>query len=143
MEDVIPVLETFVDRTPGSKLEVNSFSLSWYYGDADLELGEKRFIEIRTVLTSLTSNTDLSVFHGNKVVEVKSNKVSKGYAAVQILKEKNFDNIIAIGDDWTDEYMFEDLPEHAHTIKVGLSKTNAKYYLTKVDEVRQFLKKLI
>jgi len=143
MEDVISVLETFVDRTPGSKLEINPFSLSWYYGDADIELGEKRFIEIRTVLTSLTSNTDLSVFHGNKVVEVKSNKVSKGYAAVQILKEKNFDNIIAIGDDWTDEYMFEDLPEDAHTIKVGLKKTNAKYYLTKVNEVRQFLEKMI
>jgi len=143
MDDVIPVLETFVDRTPGSKLEIHPYSISWYYGDADLELGEKRFIEIRTVLTSLTSNTDLSVFHGNKVVEVKSNKVSKGYAAVQILKEKNFDNIIAIGDDWTDEYMFEDLPDDAHTVKVGLSKTNAKYYLTKVNEVRQFLESLV
>lgn len=143
MEDVIPVLETFVDRTPGSKLEVNPFSLSWYYGDTDLELGEKRFIEIRTVLTSLTANTDVSVFHGNKVVEIKSNKVSKGYAAVQILKEKAFDNIIAIGDDWTDEYMFEDLPENAHTIKVGLKKTNAKYYLTKVAEVRRFLIEMI
>jgi trehalose 6-phosphate synthase/phosphatase len=139
MENVIPILETFVDRTPGSRLEINRFSLSWYYGDADLEMGEKRVIEIRTVLTSLTSNTDLSVFHGNKVVEVKSNKVSKGYAAVQILKEKNFDNIIAIGDDWTDEYMFEDLPDHAHTIKVGLRKTNAKYYVKKVEEVRAFL----
>jgi len=143
MEDVIPVLETFVDRTPGSKLEINRFSLSWYYGDTDLELGEKRFIEMRTVLTSLTANTDLSVFHGNKVVEIKSNKVSKGYAAVQILKEKEFDNIIAIGDDWTDEYMFEDLPDHAHTIKVGLKETNARYYLKKVNEVRNFLQKMI
>ncbi len=105
-------------------------------------MGEKRFIEIRTVLTSLTANTDLSVFHGNKVVEIKSNKVSKGYAAVQILKEKEFDNIIAIGDDWTDEYMFEDLPEYAHTIKVGLTKTHARYYLTKVKEVLQFLTKM-
>jgi trehalose 6-phosphate synthase/phosphatase len=139
MEDVIPILETFVDRTPGSKLEVNRFSLSWYYGDADLEMAEKRVIEINTVLTSLTSNSDVSVFHGNKVVEVKSHKVSKGHAALQILKEKNFDNIIAIGDDWTDEYMFEDLPETAHTVKVGLKRTNAKYYVSKVKDVRNFL----
>ena len=107
---------------------------------SDIEMGEKRVTEINTVLTSLTSNTDLSVFHGKEVVEVKSTKVSKGYAALQVLKEKAFDNIIAIGDDWTDEYMFEDLPDEAHTIKVGIRKTNAKYYVKHVEEVRAFLK---
>jgi trehalose 6-phosphate synthase/phosphatase len=142
MEDVIPVLETFVDRTPGSYLDINRFSLAWHYGDADIEMGEKRVIEINTVLTSLTSNTDISVFHGKEVVEVKSTKVSKGYAALQVLKEKEFDNIIAIGDDWTDEYMFEDLPEETHTIKVGIRKTKAKYFVKKVEEVRSFLKAL-
>jgi len=142
MDDVIPVLENFVDRTPGSYLDINRFSLAWYYGGADIEMGEKRVTEINTVLTSLTSNTDLSVFHGKEVVEVKSTKVSKGYAALQVLKEKEFDNIIAIGDDWTDEYMFEDLPDEAHTIKVGIRKTNAKYYLNRVEEVRAFLNKL-
>lgn len=140
MEDVIPVLENFVDRTPGSYLDVNRFSLAWHYGGADIEMGEKRVTEINTVLTSLTSNTDLSVFHGKEVVEVKSTKVSKGYAALQVLKEKEFDNIIAIGDDWTDEYMFEDLPEEAHSIKVGIRKTNAKYFVKRVEEVRTFLK---
>jgi len=142
MEDVIPVLENFVDRTPGSYLDVNRFSLAWHYGDADIEMGEKRVTEINTVLTSLTSNTDLSVFHGKEVVEVKSTKVSKGYAALQILKEKEFDNIIAIGDDWTDEYMFEDLPDEAHSIKVGIRKTNAKYFVKRVEEVRAFLEHL-
>lgn len=142
MQNVIPILETFVDRTPGSRLEINRFSLAWHYGNADIEMGEKRVIEINTVLTSLTSNTDVSVFHGKEVVEVKSTKVSKGYAALQVLKEKDFDNIIAIGDDWTDEYMFEDLPEYAHTIKVGLRKTNAKYFVNEVKEVRDLLKYL-
>jgi trehalose 6-phosphate synthase/phosphatase len=143
MEDVIPILETFVDRTPGSRLEVSRFSVKWHYGDADIEMGEKRVIEINTVLTSLISNTDLSVYHGNEVVEVKSSKVNKGSAASQVLKEKNFDNIIAIGDDWTDEFMFEDLPNNALTVKVGVRKTKAKYFVKKVDEVRSFLKDLI
>jgi len=142
MADVIPVLENFVDRTPGSYLDVNRFSLAWHYGDADIEMGEKRVTEINTVLTSLTSNTDLSVFHGKEVVEVKSTKVSKGYAALQVLKEKTFDNIIAIGDDWTDEYMFEDLPDEAHSIKVGIRKTNAKFFVKRVEEVRAFLEHL-
>jgi len=142
MEDIVPVLETFVDRTPGSNLEQKRFSLAWHYRNCDQEMAEKRVIEINTVLTSLISNTDLSILRGNKVLEIKSNKVNKGSAALQVLKEKDFDNIIALGDDWTDEYMFEDLPENAYTLKVGLKKTKAKYYLNRVEEVRAFLKRL-
>ena len=142
MEDVIPILETFVDRTPGSSLEQKRFSVAWHYRNADLDMAEKRVIEINTVLTSLISNTDLTIMQGNKVLEIKSSKVNKGRAALQVLNEKDFDNIIAFGDDWTDEYMFEDLPQTAHTIKVGLKRTNAKYYLNKVEEVRAFLERL-
>ncbi|RRO16394.1 bifunctional alpha,alpha-trehalose-phosphate synthase (UDP-forming)/trehalose-phosphatase [Flavobacteriaceae bacterium 14752] len=142
MEDVIPILETFVDRTPQSSLEQKSFSVAWHYRNSDLEMAEKRVVEINTVLTSLISNTDLTIMHGNKVLEVKSSKANKGRAALNVLNEKKFDNIIALGDDWTDEYMFEDLPEYAHTIKVGLKKTSAKYYLNKVEEVRSFLNTL-
>ena len=143
MEDVIPVLETFVDRTPGTSLEQKRFSLAWHYRNADLEMAEKRVVEINTVLTSLISNTDLTIMQGNKVLEIKSSKVNKGNAALQVLREKDFDNIIAFGDNWTDEYMFEDLPVNAHTIKVGLKKTNAKSYLNRVEEVRAFLERLV
>jgi trehalose 6-phosphate synthase/phosphatase len=142
MEDVIPVLETFVDRTPGASLEQKRFSLAWHYHNADIEMAEKRVVEINTVLTSFISNTDLTIMHGNNVIEVISSKVNKGTAASQVLKEKDFDNIIAFGDDWTDEYMFENLPEKACTVKVGLKKTNAKYYVKRVEEVRAFLKNL-
>jgi trehalose 6-phosphate synthase/phosphatase len=50
---------------------------------------------------------------------------------------------MAIGDDWTDEYMFRELPENAITIKVGIKHTNAKYNLGSVNEVRDLLKSLI
>jgi len=143
MEDVIPVLETFVDRTPRSSLEQKQFSLVWHYRNVDVEMAEKRVVEINTVLTSFISNTDLTVMNGNKVLQIKSSKVNKGNAAVKVLNEKKFDNILSIGDNWTDEYMFEQLPEDTHTIKVGLKETNAKYYVKKVDEVRSFLKDLI
>jgi trehalose 6-phosphate synthase/phosphatase len=143
MENVIPVLETFVDRTPGSSLEQKQFSLVWHYRNVDVEMAEKRVVEINTVLTSFISNTDLTIMKGNNVLQIKSSKVNKGNAALMVLQEKEFDNIIALGDDWTDEYMFEDLPDYSHTITVGLKKTNAKYFVKRVEEVRAFLKELV
>jgi len=92
------------------------------------------------VLTSLTSNNDLSVLKGNKVIEIKSSSVNKGRAASRLLTANEYDFIFCIGDDWTDEYMFQELPETAYTVKVGFVKTAAKYYVKNPDEVRDVLK---
>lgn len=143
MENVLPVLETFVDRTPGTLVEQKKYSLAWHYRNADLELAQKRKVEINTVLTSFISNTDLTLLKGNKVIEIKSSKVNKGRACSHVLNQKKYDHIFALGDDWTDEFMFEELPQKAHTIKVGLKKTKAKYYLNKTDAVRTFLTSLL
>jgi len=140
MEDVLPVLETFVDRTPGTLVEKKKYSLAWHYRKTDVELAQKRLVEIRTVLTSFISNTDLTLLEGNKVIEIKSSKVNKGRASSNLADHFPSDHIFAIGDDWTDEFMFEELPEKAHTIKVGVRKTKAKYYVNTVEEVRSLLK---
>ncbi|MBZ9777559.1 bifunctional alpha,alpha-trehalose-phosphate synthase (UDP-forming)/trehalose-phosphatase [Psychroflexus sp. CAK8W] len=142
MEDVLPVLETFVDRTPGTLIEKKKYSLAWHYRNTDLELAQKRLVEIRTVLTSFISNTDLTLLEGNKVLEIKSSKVNKGRAASNLADHFPAEHIFAIGDDWTDEFMFEELPEKAHTIKVGVRKTKAKYYVNSVENVRSLLKTL-
>jgi trehalose 6-phosphate synthase/phosphatase len=140
MEDIKPVLESFVDRTPGSFIEEKNFSLAWHYRNADIELAQKRLSEISTVLTSFISNTDLTLLDGNKVLEVKSSKVNKGRACNYVLQQHKYKHIFAFGDDWTDEFMFEGLPKHAHTVKIGLQKTQAKYYLNSVEEVRTVLR---
>ena len=91
------------------------------------------------VLTSLIANDDLSVLTGNKVLEIKSSGVNKGRAAMRILTENEYDFVFAIGDDWTDEFMFQELPESSVTVKVGLQKTHAKYYLENIQKVRELL----
>lgn len=143
MPSVLSVLEKFVDRTPGSSIEKKKFSLAWHYRKVDTELARKRLIEIKTVLNSFISNTDLTMLDGNKVLEVKSSKVSKGRASTQIQNQLNFDEILCFGDDWTDEFMFEDLPEKTHSVKVGLQKTKAKYYVHSPEEVRRILRYLL
>jgi trehalose 6-phosphate synthase/phosphatase len=141
-ENVIPVIEKFVDNTPGTILEEKKFSVAWHYRKADPELAQLRLVEIKTVLTSFISNTDLTLLEGNKVIELKSSKVSKGRASSLIYNEKKYDHVFALGDDWTDEFMFEDLPEKTNSIKVGLIKTKAKYYVNSPKEVRALLKEL-
>lgn len=139
MEIIRPVLETFADRTPGTFIEEKKYSLAWHYRKADPELAQIRAIELNTVVTSLISNNELTVLNGNKVIEVKNSRVNKGRAAGYLLSEKDYDFILAIGDDWTDEYMFEEIPNWAYSIKVGYQKSKAKYYVKSTQEVRQLL----
>lgn len=139
MEKIRPVLESFVDRSPGTFIEEKNYSLAWHYRNTDPDFGNKRASELTTVLTSLIANDDLTVLSGNKVLEIKSSGVNKGRAAMRMLAEDEYDFVFAIGDDWTDEFMFQELPESSVTVKVGLQKTHAKYYLDNTQKVRELL----
>lgn len=143
MEKIHPVLESFVDRTPGSFIEEKNYSLAWHYRKTDPDFGQKRATELNTVLTSLIANDDLSILNGNKVIEIKSSNVNKGRAAMRVFSQKEYDFVFAIGDDWTDEFMFQELPESAITVKVGRQKTQATYYVDSIKNVRGLLEHFI
>ena len=140
MSSIRPVLESFVDRTPGTFIEEKNYSLAWHYRKSDPQLGGQRANELSSVVKDLTSNHDLSVLNGNKVIEIKNSGVNKGRAATKQLKEK-YDFIFAIGDDWTDEYMFRELPDETFTVKVGLQKTDADYFVDDTEQVKHLLEK--
>ena len=141
METVKPILEKFVDRTAGTFIEEKNYSLAWHYRNADPDLGEKRASELSTVLKELSANNELGVLDGNKVLEIKDSTIHKGKAATKHIFDKNYDFKFAIGDDWTDEYMFQDLPEDTYSVKVGLQKTAARFYVDDTDRVRDLLKR--
>lgn len=142
MENIRPILQTYADRTPGTFVEEKEYSLAWHYRKADPELAHMRANELITVLTSLVENKGLSVLEGSKVLEIKSSAVNKGRAATRLLSG-DFDFILAIGDDWTDEYMFEVLPGNAYTIKVGYRKTAARFAVQDSYAVRKVLKSFV
>lgn len=141
-EVIRPVIELFVDRTPGSFLEEKNYSLAWHYRRSDPELGTLQANELKDELTSMVANRNLEIMEGNKVLEVKNAGINKGRAASRLLHNDSFDFILGIGDDWTDEYLFEELPEESITIKVGLRNTLAKYNISNYTEVRNLLEKL-
>jgi len=142
MKSLKPILETFVDRTPGTFIESKNYSLAWHYRTADPELAQTRTMELNTVLTSMVANNDLSILKGNKVIEIKSSNVNKGRAVSHLLVKDDYDFILIMGDDWTDEYMFEEAPEDAFTIKVGYNKTKARFQIKDSNRVRDLLCRL-
>ncbi|MCD6319901.1 MAG: bifunctional alpha,alpha-trehalose-phosphate synthase (UDP-forming)/trehalose-phosphatase [Candidatus Desulfofervidaceae bacterium] len=141
-EEIKPVLETYVDRTPGSFIEEKEYSLVWHYRKADPELTLVRARELKDALLHLTTNLNLGILEGNKVIEVKNVGINKGRAALKWTSKQKWDFILAIGDDWTDEDVFLILPERAYSIKVGIGYSKAKFTVPSYRKVRELLKEL-
>ena len=138
-----PILESFTDRTPGSLIEVKKYSLAWHFRNVDPVLGNKRANDLKVTLQQLIANHNLEILEGDKVLEIKTSGVNKGKSANKMLLNEKYDFILSMGDDWTDEYMFKELPESTHTIKVGLKPTLAKHYISGPEDVPSLLDDLI
>lgn len=142
MEIIEPLLQNFVDRTPRSFIEYKNYSLVWHYRHSDPDMGQQRAWELKEDLKNYIANLNLEIMDGDKVIEIKNAGINKGRAAHNKIGGQKFDFMLAIGDDWTDEYTFKALPDTATTIKVGTKSTSAKYYLNDVPDVRKLLAKL-
>lgn len=140
-EIIRPIMDSFVDRTPGTFIEEKNYSLAWHYRRADHNMAQIRTRELKILLTGLVAENGLAVLEGEKVLEVKDSAVSKGRAAANLVTAGGADYIFAAGDDVTDEYMFEELPESAHSIKVGSTDTKARYYVADIRELKMLLQR--
>ena len=135
-------LEAIVDRTPGSFIEEKSYSIAWHYRKLDPGLAEIRKHELMENLNLRISGTNLQLMEGNKVLEIKDNKVNKGLASTSWLEKDEWDFIMAVGDDYTDEDTFKAMPDKAYTLKVGFTATAAKYNIDTVSDVQKLLTKM-
>ncbi|MFH1370081.1 MAG: bifunctional alpha,alpha-trehalose-phosphate synthase (UDP-forming)/trehalose-phosphatase [Planctomycetota bacterium] len=139
---IMPILQIYADRLPDAFVEEKEYSVVWHYRRAEPELASIRARELTDDLMNFTANLDVQILQGNKVVEIRCGGVTKGVAANQFLAGHNFDFILALGDDWTDEEMFKVLPETAYSIKVGLRSSHAKFNLHSHKEVLELLMEL-
>ena len=137
-----PLIQQFVDRTPGSFMEEKNYSLAWHYRKTDPGLAEIRKHELIEQLSHFITGKSLQVMEGNKVLEVKNDEVNKGKATLRLIENNTYDFILAIGDDHTDEDTFKALPDNATTLKVGFSETAAKYNINAVENVIALLQKM-
>jgi trehalose 6-phosphate synthase/phosphatase len=138
---ILPVLNMYVDRCNGSMIEEKHASLAWHFRNAEEDIASIRMHELRDDLSGiLREDLKLRVIEGHKVLEVKSAFYDKGTSATQLLGTSEFDFIMALGDDKTDEDLFNAIPEHGYTIKIGTDKPfGAKFNLIKQSHVYDFL----
>lgn len=141
-ETILPMMELYVDRTPGSFVEEKSYSLVWHCRRCDPALAQLRMHELKDALMATTRNMELGVFEGSKIIEVKNIGINKGAAAEIWLAGRNWDFVFAAGDDYTDEDMFSVLPPSATSVKLGQGASKATYHLESPDRLRALLKEL-
>ncbi len=141
-EEVIPILDMYTDRLPGSYVQEREYSVAWHYHRADIEQASQLVKEVNDHLLSITTNISAHVIHGSKVIEVSNSGINKGELAMHWLSKKDYDFILAIGAGWSDEMLFQTMPAHAWSVKVGLSQTAANYVVKDQADAIDLLNKL-
>lgn len=141
---VLPILDRITLTCPNSFVEEKLFSLSWHYRNTELQSGHAHSRALIYILENTIHSYNLKILDGNKVVEIMTKEIGKGKAVKNLIKQNNYDYILSIGDDKTDEEMFEFFLNNANadTIKVGNGSTCAKYKLDDVSKVISLLEQL-
>jgi trehalose 6-phosphate synthase/phosphatase len=135
-----PILNDYVDRCNGSMMEEKNASIVWHYRNADEEIASLRINELKDDLYEILKNElKLNVLEGDKVLEVKSILYDKGTVANALLNKENYDFILALGDDSTDEDLFRVIPDYGFTIKVGSKPTNARFNIRNQTQIFDIL----
>ena len=142
-DNLINLIRSFIDKTPGSMLEIKRTSLVWHYRNVNNWLGFVREQQLIDALKIPCQKLGLQMMKGNKIVEIKPPECTKGAVVKMLLENDHYDFLMAMGDDVTDEDMFCAMPPEAITIKIGPLSGNARYNLFAQSQTLPFLKGLI
>ncbi|MBA0627833.1 hypothetical protein Godav_022640, partial [Gossypium davidsonii] len=150
-----PVMKLYTESTDGSSIETKESALVWHHRDADPGFGSSQAKEMLDHLESVLANEPVAVKSGQFIVEVKPQGVSKGMVAEKIFttmseKGKQADFVLCIGDDRSDEEMFEIISNaissgilssstSVFACTVGQKPSKARYYLDDPAEVLNML----
>jgi trehalose 6-phosphate synthase/phosphatase len=134
--------DLYETRTPGAFVEEKEYTIAWHYRNVEEELGFMRSRELLDNLYHLVRNTHLNVLDGHKVIEVRAAGIDKGIATGKIMELFPSDFIFAMGDDKTDEDIFNVLKGRGVTVKVGSDLSAAEYNVRNQREAFRLLDEL-
>ncbi|CAN8270906.1 unnamed protein product [Cochlearia groenlandica] len=140
-----PVMNHYTEATDGSFIEDKESAMVWHHQEADHLFGSWQAKELLDHLESVLTNEPVFVKRGRQIVEVKPQEVSKGKVVEHLIatmrnnKGKRPDFLLCIGDDRSDEDMFDSIAKHqdsssiarteVFSCTVGQKPSKAKYYL--------------
>jgi trehalose 6-phosphate synthase/phosphatase len=134
-ERVRPVLEHFADRTPGSLIEDKEYSLVFHYRMADPGFAEWLANELVATLEGMLADTELRAMRGHKSVEIRPTWAHKGSVVDRFWSAGRPGFALAVGDDRTDEDLFDRLGKDAWTVHVGPGSSRARFRLPDAESV--------
>uniref|UniRef100_A0A7N0TGG8 alpha,alpha-trehalose-phosphate synthase (UDP-forming) n=1 Tax=Kalanchoe fedtschenkoi TaxID=63787 RepID=A0A7N0TGG8_KALFE len=153
-----PVMQLYTETTDGSTIEDKETAQAWCYEDADPDFGSCQAKELLDHLESVLANEPVTVKSGQNCVEVKPQGVSKGLVAKRLLsvmqgRQVLPDFILCIGDDRSDEDMFEAISSstsgpllsptaEVFACTVGRKPSKAKYYVDDTTEIARLIQEL-
>lgn len=143
IEAIVTAMRPYTERVPGSKIETKLFGVVWHFRTADQAKAQEALPDVQRVLGEITKGTQMGVYvstSGGNIVEVKPKNMNKGSVMKSLISSVNPDFIMCLGDDYTDEHMFEVCPPHSYTIRVRGGDTSAKLSVAGVDEVFDILR---
>ena len=124
---LLPILRKYASVTPRSHVEQKATALVWHYRESPVFQTQKSLVLIKKELRPLLKIMNLEAYDGKKIFEIKHKDTNKGNAIKSQLALKQYDFVITVGDDYTDESMFKAVPHWAHSITVGGGITAARY----------------
>ncbi|KAK0572743.1 hypothetical protein LWI29_036465 [Acer saccharum] len=153
-----PVMELYTETTDGSFIEHKETAMVWHHQDSDPHFGTCQAKELLDHLENVLANEPVVVKKGQQIVEVKPQGVSKGMVVQKLISTmessgKSPDFVLCIGDDRSDEDMFETIERSAAKLSlpalkevfactVGQKPSMARYYLDDTSEVINLLQGL-
>jgi trehalose-phosphatase len=125
----------------GIIIENKKFTISVHYRMVSPVHLRRIKVIVREIMRECVRVDQLCLFDGKNAIEIRPNGGwNKGWAAKKVLSKYNGYLPICIGDDATDEDMFESFKGVGINIRVGkCPDSKAEYYVENVSEVQHFL----
>ena len=154
------IITPYTERYEGSFIDIKESSVVWYYSECEQDLGKNLASILNSELNSLINDYNLKIINGKGYIEIIPFGINKGYFISHILKKyiksgRKPDFIMCIGDDNSDEKMFNYLNNKENEIKkysndatiysitVGKKPSKAKYYVNNIRNVKEIINSFV
>lgn len=143
-KEVLRVMNSYTKKVPLSSVELKNSSVVWHYRQSPKDFAVFQARRLDDELQACLSNLPVCITMGSKIVEAKAVECNKGdYLRWDMSSNKTDALYMCIGDDKTDEDMFQMVKDKGLSIKVGSEASSALFSLTGQAEVAPFLESLV
>lgn len=145
LEQLLLLLEEKIESGKPPRVEDKRHAIAFHFRGEKPGVAARQRTAIRAAFEEMGPTHTVMLVPGKQVLEARAVNVDKGESTRAVWKQLSPGSLpIVIGDDITDEDLFEAFAEEGITVRVGKSarKTSARYYLRNPAEVVAWLRDL-